>query len=99
MLRTSSSSDLTNVGGTRLRFLWFREAQAFTSADRGSAAQRCRSHDLYGISGDVCREDPEAALPLFVAIYVWFCIWYRVGELWLASGNIWPLETSKSLVA
>ena len=34
-----------------------------------------------------------------VAIYVWFCTWYRVGELCLAPGDISPLEISEPLVA
>ena len=35
------------------RSLWIREAEVCTQADHGSADQRCRNLDLYGISGDV----------------------------------------------
>ena len=45
--------------------LWIREEEVFPRSDYGSAAQRCREHDLDGICGDVRREDPKAAAPLF----------------------------------
>lgn len=45
--------------------LWIREAEVFPWFDHGSAGKWCRDLDLYGISGDVRGEDPEAPPPSF----------------------------------
>jgi hypothetical protein len=45
--------------------LWLRKAQVFSRFDYGSFVQRCRDHDLDGISGDVRREDQKASPPHF----------------------------------
>lgn len=45
--------------------LWIRKEEVFPRSDYGASPQRCREHDLNGICGDVCREDPEAPPPLF----------------------------------
>ncbi len=45
--------------------LWIREEEVFPRSDYGEAPERCREHDLDGICGDVCREDPEASPSLF----------------------------------
>jgi hypothetical protein len=55
--------------------LWIREAEVFSEVDYASAGQRCRDLDLHGISGYVCREDPEAAPHLFCH---YFCLGLRL---------------------
>jgi len=44
--------------GGRLLCIW--EANVFSEVDYASAGQRSRDFDLHGISGYVCRIDPEA---------------------------------------
>ena len=51
--------------------LWIREEEVFTKFDYGSVEKRGRELDLYGLCGDVRREDPEAPPPLF---YHYFCL-------------------------
>jgi hypothetical protein len=77
--------------------LWIREEEVFTRFDYGSVEQRSREHDLYGLCGDVRREDPEAPSRLFITIFAWLCNWKWLGCLWMGLRNIWQLETPKSL--
>jgi hypothetical protein len=63
-----------------------------------SVDNRCRDLDLHGISGDVCREDPEAPPPIFVTIFAWVYAWQWPGILWMALRNICLLETPESLI-
>jgi hypothetical protein len=77
--------------------LWIREEQVFNRFDFASVEQRSREHDLHGFCGDVRREDPEAPPRLFNIIFAWLCNWKWSGCLWMGLGNIWQLETHKSL--
>jgi hypothetical protein len=54
-------------------FLGF--AAVFAQADHGSACERCGNLNLHGVSGDVCRENPEAPPPLFC---LYFCLILRM---------------------
>jgi hypothetical protein len=49
----------------------------FAQADHGPTCERCRNLNLDGVSGEVCRENPEALPPLF---YLYFCLVLRMTE-------------------
>ena len=61
--------------------LWIREEEVFTKFDYDSVGLRCREPDLHALCGDVRKEDPEAAPPLFFLIWIYAC--QRPSSLWI----------------
>ena len=63
MLPTSSCSTQISGGETRWKVALDQGSTSMklcSEVDYASAGQRCRDLDVHGISGYVCREDPEA---------------------------------------